>query len=446
MSDREHIFERTLPLLALFLMTGLVVLIVAFRTVYSDTPAGAQQAVAGARTLSSNPASIRSTVVISHWMHEGYFHYCGLMVRSPADKVEIYRSASGGYMVSAFILQKIYVAVNGHYSWKLVAIHNELVALLFSALAGLLAYRVARRLGLEPVLAFTAGASVLSVILTFPANLMLYWEMSAQAYWLLFAILFLVIEERCMDDRRTRLLTILQAVAAFLMTYMEHIAGLAFVFVMGIGILLLHRNRETWRRFLWLALAPAIAAAALYELQLAGAAKLFPNSTFTGSTFLFRSGLDGESLYYGDHLDIAARRDVARGNWPVNRQYLFRWKWVFILGVVATIVMIAAHLLRRIPIIALDAVLRLAGTWLVYAAVFSQAVVIHPYLYDVLLFAPLVIALFAFAPALAESVTRRSGIFVLIAFLCAFWYSFFQMRLYALQYPMPGTVVAGQTR
>ena len=76
---------------------------------------------------------------------------------------------------------------------------------------------------------------------------------------------------------------------------------------------------------------------------------------------------------------------------------------------------------------------------LLVAAMFSQSVVIHPYLYDVLLFAPLALALFAVAPALAESMTRRTGAILLVVVFCAVWYSLFQMRLYALQYPMPGT-------
>jgi len=349
-------------------------------------------------------------------------------------------------MVSAFILEKIFVAVFGHYSWRLVAIHNELAVLLLSALSALLAYRVVRRFGLERIPAFAAGASVLCVIFTFPANLMLYWEMSPQAYFLLFAVLFLLIEERCMDNRRTRAFTLLQAAAAFLMTYMEHIAGLAFVFVAALVFSLLDQRRVPWRHFLLVVITPALAAVALYEFQIYGVTKRFPNAPVSGSTFLFRSGLDGESLYYGDHLDIAMRRDVARNNWPANRPYLFRWKWVFLLGVIAMISLVVAHVFGRAPRMVLDTVIPLAGSWMVYAAIFSQGVMIHPYLYDVMLFTPLVMSLFAFAPAWAESATRRSGVFVLIAFLCAFWFTFFQLRLYALQYPMPGTLVGEQAK
>src|SRR5204863_4035784 len=109
------------------------------------------------------------------------------------------------------------------YSWRLAAWHNEVVSLLLSTLLGLLAYRVVRRLGLEARLAFAAGASVVIVVFTFPDNLGLYWEMSSQSFALLFATLFLLIEERCIDGRRTWKHSLAQAGAVLLMTFMERI-------------------------------------------------------------------------------------------------------------------------------------------------------------------------------------------------------------------------------
>lgn len=426
------LLDRTGILFALFLGVGLIVFFAAYRTVHARP----------AEMLSANPGAMRSNWRLNHWLQDGYFHYCGLFrERSEPDKIVIYRTSTGAYMVSAFILQKIHVAVTGRYSWRLVALHNEIISLLLSALLGLLAFRVTRRLGIESRLAVAAGASVVIVVFTFPDNLGLYWEMSSQAYFLLFATVFLLIEERCLDDRRTLTHTLLQAAVAFLMTYTEKVAGLAFVSAMAVTLLVLEQRRGAWRRYVLVALAPACLAIGLYKLQIHAAELRFPNAEFVGSTFMFRSGLDGESLYYGDHLDIARRRDVGRGNWPVNREHLFRWKWVFILGAISTLSVVGAYVARRAPRIAVEVLTWLAGGWLFYAAVFSQAVTIHPYLYDVLLFAPLAVALFAAVPALAESMTRRTGAILMLTVLCACWYSLYQMRLYALRYPMPGTKV-----
>src|ERR1700745_216457 len=150
---REPLFERTGPLLAIFLLAGLAVFTAAFLTVHKRA----------SQELLANPGSQRSNLVISYWLNEGYFHYYGLMMWPPMSKVNVYRSSTGGYMVSAFLLEKLYIAFFGHYSWRLIAIHNELVALLLSSLLGLLAFRVSRRIGLDSRLAFAAGLSVVIV-------------------------------------------------------------------------------------------------------------------------------------------------------------------------------------------------------------------------------------------------------------------------------------------
>jgi len=426
------LLERSLPLFGLFLAVGFVVFIAAFLTVHNRP--GEQ--------LSAQSGSQRSFNVITHWISEGYFHYSGQMVVTPPGKVFVYTTSTGAYMVSGLLLERLYMAFTHHYSWRLLAVHNQLITLLLSALFGLLAYRVARRFDLDERLSFASASAVVVVIFTFPDNLYMYWEMSSQTMWTLFAALFLVLEERCLDGRRTIPLSVAQAVTVLIMTLMEKVSGLAFVSAMAVTLLVLEQRRGAWKRYLLIALMPALLALGLYGLQLKTRTARLPDTPSAGSSFMFRSGLDGESLYYGDHLDIAKRRDWARNCWPVNRQYLFEWKSVFILGVLSVLALIAAFITGRAPRIAVDALAWHAGTWVLYAAVFSQGFVIHPYLFDTILFAPLAIALFGYLPALAESLTKRTGAILMIAVFCAFWYSLYQMRLYALWYPMPKTVAA----
>jgi hypothetical protein len=428
---RRPLHDRSLPLLAAFLLIAAIALAAAWISVFKRPPEG----------LASQGGAKRANVVVMRWIDDGYWHYAGLMVRHPT-KLEVYRSSTGAYMLSLLFTERIAIATMGHYSWQLAALHNEIVSMLLAALAALLAFRLTRRMGLPPRLAFVAGAAVTLIVFTFPDNLALYWEMSAQAYFAIFALLFLLIHERCIDERRTRFLGIAQALAAFVMTLMEPFAAAAFVAGFGATVLMLEQDRRRWKRFILLAALPFIAAMALANVQQKVAAARFPAEALSGSQPLFRSGLDGESLYYGDHLDIAMNRGAARNNWKENRQYLFRWKWVFILGVGSTLALIAAYMAGRAPRIIVETFAALIGSWLFYAAVFSQAVVIHPYLYDVLLFVPLAIAAFALGPALAESMTRRSGAIILIVMFCAAWYAMFQMRLYALRFPAPDAKAA----
>ena len=418
--------ERTAVLFGAFLLVAAAALLMAMLTVHRRQP----------QELTTRANSQRAHTVLTHWLDEGYFHYAGMLNRTP-DKTSIYLSSTGAYMVSGFITEKIYSTLFGHYSYRLLALHNQMISMIICALAGLLSYRLARRFGLEARLAFIAGAAVVVVLFTFPDNLDLYWEMSAQAYGLLFALLYLVIEERALDmPRRPRGMLIAQAGTVFLMTLMEGIFALGFAASIAATLVILRRD-GSWKRFLLVMVLPCFAAFMFYQLQLKVASARFPSAPTYGSKMLWRTGFDGESIYYGDHLDIAKRRDVARGNWTINREYLFRWTWVFYLGVVSTLGILIGFLRNRAPRIALEALAGLTGGWLCYAGVFSQAVLIHPYLYDVLLFTPLCIALFALAPSLLESLTRRTGAILLVVVFSAVWYSLFQMRLYALRYPMP---------
>lgn len=434
---RVPFVDRSAPMFSLFLLFAAGVLLAAMLSVHSREP----------QELVNGPGSHRAYVVLSHWLNEGYFHYFGLINRE-VDKTGIYRNSTGGYMLSGFIVEKLYSAATGHFSYRVVALHNQIVSMIISALGGLLSYRLARRLGLEPRLAFAAGASVVALLFTFPDNLDLYWEMSAQAYWVLFALLYFVIEERSIDhSMRPRHLLLAQAASVFLMTVMESIVTLGFIVSMAVTIAILRRERP-WKRFLLIVVLPCVASLALYQLQLKAGQMRFPNAPTSGSKVLFRTGLDGESLYYGDHLGIITRRDVARGNWQANRDFLFRWKWVFLLGVTSVLATIVAYIRGRVPLLLLEILVPLIGGWLIYAAIFSQSVVIHPYLYDVLLYTPLCLALFGLAPALLESMTRRTGAILLLFVFTAIWYSFFQMRLYSLRRPMPtaqaGTGPAGR--
>ena len=79
----------------------------------------------------------------------------------------------------------------------------------------------------------------------------------------------------------------------------------------------------------------------------------------------------------------------------------------------------------------------LLGTYLLHAAVFSQLVVLHPYLFDVVLMTPMILALFVMLPALVELRTGATGLIILIVLFAAAWTSLFQLRLYALAYPAP---------
>jgi hypothetical protein len=406
----------------LLLATGASIAGFASRTVHFRTDA----------ELAASPAAARAETQIRYWLEHGYWSTGGLLVfPSPAQTV-FYRSGSSGVFISAFLTEKF----TAHYSRRLLTIHHQVVLMLTSALVALLGFRLARRLGAHPLHALVLAVCVQAVHSTFPDNLMTYWELSPKIPWLLFTCVFLLLEENGTHP-------IGQGVAAFLLTYMDFIAGVAFIAAYAIVMLLLLGQ---WKRIVLTGVAPMLLAFGVFGGQLAIARWQHPEIPRKGSGFLFRSGMDGASReYYGDQLDIALRRDtiragfVAAGFPPTAAPALFHWKFLFFAGTAALLSVLWLTLRGQAPPVVAIMLLSLLGAWLICAAVLSQEVMIHPYFYDVMLLTPLLLALFAGAPAIVESMTAHRGIVVALAFFLALWLSMLQLRRYALIYPQPGT-------
>jgi hypothetical protein len=384
--------------------------------------------------LSSPRGPVWSHNVVMHWIDHGYFASHGLMW---TDAKTIYRG-SGGRMLSSFLVEKLWIAMTGRYGWRVFAVHNEAVALLLSALLALLAYRIARRFGAAPLAAFVLAVATQMVWLTFPDNLALFWDLAPQTWGLAAALLFLLLEEAALDGRRTRRITMLQGVAVFCLTYLEFVMAVMFLAAWLAAVFLLRGDRPPVKRVAVMMFLPFVLAMTIFGLQLIGArSERSRGVSIVGSSFLYRTGLDGDAMFYGDSLDIAFGRDLLRAYDGANAQFLFRWEVLFFAGAAALIGTLAAYLRGGVPRAAVVILLTLVGTYLLTAAVFSQAVALHPYLYDGLLLTPLILALFVCLPALVEVRSGQSGLIILIVLFAAAWTSLFQLRLYALANPAP---------
>jgi hypothetical protein len=416
--------ERSASLLLLFLVIGATVLVFTLFTVHRRS----------VPELMSNSGAIRTNFSVNYWIDHGYFHSAGLLVRpaSPSG-IHLYVSSTGANLISGFLLEKVFKAVFGRTSLRLLALHNELVTLLGASLLALLAYRLARRLGGRPLHAFMLATATEVVHFTFPDNLAVYWEISGRQPFLVFALIFLLIEERCFDERTLRR-GVMQGAAVFLMMLMEYAAGAAFLGSYAIVSALLSPRVPT-RRILAIVVVPALSAMMLFGAQRAWASIHLADIPREGSTFRFRTGLDGSTQYYTSHLDIATGRDVARANFPPNQKQLFRWPWLFFAGVASCFAILVSCARGRAPATALVPLLSLLGSYLLYGALFSQAFVIHPYLFDVLLFTPFTLALFALLPAMIEARTSHRGVATAAVFFLMVWVSMVQLRDYAMWYP-----------
>src|SRR4051812_30830881 len=87
------------PALAGYLVLGAAMLTFAYVTVHGRPTD---------ELLRSSTAQ-RSHTALTRWIDDGYWHFAGLLVLSPRDRpLEVYRSSTGGYMVSGFVAEKVF--------------------------------------------------------------------------------------------------------------------------------------------------------------------------------------------------------------------------------------------------------------------------------------------------------------------------------------------------
>lgn len=408
---------RSLILLALFFAIGLVALAYMWATVHQRP----------STDFEKNPGSMILRTTMLQWMKHGYFASYGLLAPTKDPNV-LYRSWPGDFMLTTYAV----AAISG-FDWRALAMHNLLISLLAAALLALLAYRLAIRAGVEHLHAIVLAAGVEMVQFTFPENIAIFWGMTAQLLWFVAALLFLLVEERAVEGR-TRRMDLVQAALVFAMMRMQYVYAIMFVAAYLVTVFVLRGERPLLKRLALTIVAPAAAALALFAGQLL-LGKYDPEVKLFGSRFMYRTGLDGDGELYGDHLDIAFRRDFIRAQLPGNRQFFFRWPVLFFAGITAVVAALIAYLRDRIPRIAIVALVTLLGAYVFHAAVFSQLVALHPYFFDQMLVPPLILALFGIIPSLSEALTRRTGLITLVTFLAATWTALYQLRIYALCYP-----------
>jgi hypothetical protein len=418
---------RTLPLLGAFLAAGFVVLLFTLYTVNYRSE----------KELQAHHRSTRANVGISYWDQHGYFSSAGLPVRKlrpPAREHYLYRSSTGAFLVSGFLVQKVYGWFNDGYAWQAVAIHHQLISLLLSALLAVVAFRIASRFGVKPFHAFTLAVVTQVVFFTFPENLELYWEMSEMPGWMLLVLTYLLFDERTIGAEPSRRTTVTRALLIFAMAFLSVTTTPFFVAAYVAARLVLHGFFPGWKSFVAAMLIPAALAVVLYKGQIAVAERLNPMMPIYGSTFIFRSGFDGSPKHYTDHADlIYGRRSAAMAKEPDERT--LRRPLLFIAGGISILALLIAFARGRIAVFPILVLAAIGGAYALYAGIFSQSIVIHPYLYDAILALPLILALFTGLPALLESLTAGGGVFVLVATFAGFIHAGANLREYAMRYP-----------
>ena len=386
--------------------------------------------------------------LIRFWIEQGYFKHGGLWFPQIGDPLLfgttvdpnttlVAKNGNMGYLQVAHVLERINYIFRGTFSYTLMVLHNQAWVWLSSTLLGLLAMRLARRIEIKPLYALLFGVASTAIYQTFPINLWYYWEISVSAVGVVFILLFLLIEEYAYGREQTpHWFPFLRGLCVFMLIYADWFGGsflLATYFL--VAITLSSQSLKQMRPLKTVAL-PTGAALGIFALQIGWVRLNFPNAQWVGSGFMYRTGFDGSTRFYASHLDLITSRllfDKFMPQWTLLPQSWF----LFVAGGLSILILVGFYLTRLPQLRCAVIILALSlGYYLLMAFLFSQSAVIHPYIYDVYLVIPLILAFYAVLPASLEHLTKNSGFFAFAVMLMAFCYTMVQLRTYAMLFPL----------
>ncbi len=332
--------------------------------------------------------------------------------------------------------QLINYKLTGSTSRTLMVLYNQMIVLLVAALLGFLVFQICMRQMLRPLHSFFLGISAEAVYQTFPYNLYSYWEQWPQSIQSIFVILFLIIAEKSLrEDQVSKRLKIFLGFTVFIMVSFEIIAGIFLLVSFYLVTALMGSNLLIKLKHLQTIILPSCLVFVLFTGQITYMKLKNPDVQFDEGRFMIRSGLNGSTEFYGEHTDIlfTDHRGTASKPWRGTTGF---WWFLFIGGMVSMIALLIFSFKDESYKPDIMLMLALSGQYIFYLSVFSQSIFIHPYLYDVYLVLPVILAFFAYLPIILERNTKHTGIFIVVFLAIAFCYSFIQLRTYAIANPL----------
>jgi len=434
----ENISSSNLKSFSLFFSIGLLVLFFLFQTVHNRD--------IDKTFLEKGP---RLMNVVEYWVDNGFLKHGGLWPRDPAFSVdnqcfnncnnlpqegdavnEFYSSMSMGYMHFSFFTQKVVHMITGEVSYKLAVYQNQFYVLLSSALFGLLSLRLSSSFGVPSRHALILGLSTQLLYQTFPVNLFYYWGIYPSAVLMIFLMIFLI--ELIKIYRNDKIVVAsndkILFISVFMMAYVDLYSTIIFVFFFLFVLHVLDGSLLSNIKLTRNLIAPLGLALVLFIIQLIWV-KFYFDATFISSTLSFRTGFDGDNIKYLTHANLIFHR---------IRQGSMVYQWYPLMGfcVVSAIIYWALNIFQlgkeKLPIILF---LASVGIYLPYALFFTQSVVIHTKMHDPYMVAPLILIGFSMLPASLEQRNQFQGYYVFLFAILAFFFSMYNIRLFALEYP-----------
>lgn len=368
--------------------------------------------------------SYRTQYIVTFWIEHGFVKHAGLGFSEPPEsnpKAMVYRSHPHANLYLLYLINLLNYWIRGvKFDPGLLVLYNQALLWIPSVGLGFLGVRVAKRLNTSPLVALICGMTGQIIYHTFPYHLERYFEPLPEQFMCLFLVSLLIVEELDVNKKHKHFL-LLRGLCLFLLVYFEKGIGIP-----GLGaylLLLMLSNNLQLKQFCLLLFSMGMGMGFL-RMQL-GLVKLkFPEISFVGATFLWRSGLDGATNYVG----ILTPDQMGAG-------------MVFLrnVGAISLLILLWCFFRRDQQILKNPLILILIaiGFYVVPGYLFSQSFLIHIYLNDLFLAIASILAFCYILVPYLEQRTGNTGIIAWVLVIVGFCLSMYQLRVFAVAHPLP---------
>lgn len=368
-------------------------------------------------------------VTFQNWDRYGYWKCGGLHIfKVEFEKAYPYKSSFYGRTALYYGIHKVLSFLGVSNSRGFVIHFMPLFEVMLTAvLLALLAMKAGISWGLDQSSAFGIGLAVLIVYPCVPINLHAYFKVAESTTHALLMVAFLLTSEPLLLKRECSWpLLILRGGIVFYMFWVNYLLA---AFFLGSYFLCwfflwqrqgLPRKKENIQVFVFSYVIPFLLFLSIAAIQIMLVKSTFSNLEFVGGKFLFRSGLDGSSKYYQQFLIS-------------SESFLHYHAGTFYMSC-AAFILLCLYSWKEDCKWLVFMVLMLASTFFIYAYIFSQALMVHQYLFRNLFVLPEIFLCFAVLPLLASKITRRAPIFSCITIFFAICYAFWCLRSYVMVY------------
>lgn len=370
-----------------------------------------------------------TTLGVERWLTEGFTDGLGFWWKNE-DKV--HRSYNAGWLHLNYFTQYLFLKINKveKINHNLMSKQNLIYSMITSIILAFLCYKIFLHYNFSLFSSIFMSISAQSLYITFPVHLVQYFELYPPTLFLIFFSLFIYIFYNSLIDkiRISNTNSFLVFLIGFFCGYMDWYA--AFFSIIWIFLLLLFFDKKILSNKLFKFFIYGFVFFMCFYISQLILLKFFYNISFTGKSFLFRSGLDGDMAYFATHLDLLHSKFR-----KLNRVY--QWYSYMFLALICIILFVKDFFQNKI-FTPKELILFLSpvGLFLPYFLIFPQSTIIHPYYTDPYFFYFLFFLTGIYMPVHLKKIHMNENLLLFAYCLINVIFTFYHLRLFSIGFPL----------